>query len=102
MLASPEDIKVLLILLYSFSLLAVPCPSLGLLMNIFSCLNPHHLSLCVVESGLAGVFLLVCGLEERVSQMLPQCRSCQRSHSAVHAGLYPVSETNWHWLFIFS
>lgn len=44
----------------------------------------------VVESGPARVLLHVCGLEERVPQMLPQCRPCQRSHSALHAGLYPA------------
>lgn len=85
----PEDIRVLSVLYFS-SALAVPCPSLGLLLNIFSCSNPSHLPVCVAESGVAGVFLLVRGLEERVSQMLPQRRSRQRSHSALHAGLYPL------------
>lgn len=86
--------------LYPSSVLAVPCPILGLLSSVFSFANPPHLPVCVVESGLAGVFLLVCGLEERVSQMLPQRRHGQRSHSDLHAGLYPASKTSFTVIYV--
>lgn len=45
--------------------------------------------LFLLEFGPAGVLLLICRFEKRVSQMLSQRRSGKRPHASLHARMYP-------------